>query len=63
MDKKLKDILIEPKSFSNKDLEYGLKTLSEDFEKTKELLIKLTKHLDGLELNYNKVLKEYNSRK
>lgn len=63
MNDRLIKILNEPNNHSNKDLEYGLKTLTEDFDKTKDLIIKLTKHLDGLELNYKKVLKEYKSRK
>jgi hypothetical protein len=43
-------------------LEFGLRILGEDFEETKELLFKLTLHLDSLENNYNNVLKEYQSR-
>lgn len=63
MDDRLIKILNEPNTHSNKDLEYGLKTLKEDFDTTKDLIVRLTKHLDGLELNYEKVLKEYKSRK
>jgi hypothetical protein len=37
--------------------------LNEEFEKTKDLIVKLSKHLDNVEFNYNKVLKEYESRK
>ena len=36
--------------------------IQEDFVLTKESLIKLTHHLDKLELTYNTILKEYNSR-
>jgi hypothetical protein len=36
--------------------------ISKDFEDTKELVIKLTHHLDALEHNYNKLLEEYKSR-
>jgi hypothetical protein len=36
--------------------------ISEDFENTKETLIKLTTHLDKLELTYNTILKEYENR-
>ena len=63
MDDKLKNIILDYKSLPNKDLEYGLKYLSEDFDNTKELIVKLTRHLDGIEINYNKILKEYNRRK
>jgi hypothetical protein len=62
MDNKLKNIILEYKSLPNKDLEYGLKKISEDFEETKELIIKLTRHLDSLENNYNNILKEFKSR-
>lgn len=59
---KLKTILTEYKSKSNSDLKYAMDTLSKDFEETKEMLIKLTHHLDALEHNYNKILDEYKSR-
>ena len=36
--------------------------MKEDFEQTKETLIKLTHHLDKVELTYNTILKEYESR-
>ena len=36
--------------------------IQEDFALTKESLIKLTHHLDKLELTYNTILKEYQSR-
>jgi hypothetical protein len=36
--------------------------LSQDFEKTKDLLVKLTYHLDNTEKNYNKLLEEYQKR-
>lgn len=59
---KLKTILTEYKNKSNSDLKYAMDTLSKDFEETKEMLIKLTHHLDALEHNYNKILDEYKSR-
>jgi|TARA_R110000868_G_scaffold83652_1_gene235978 hypothetical protein len=62
MDKKLKNVIENYKSLPNKELEFGLRILGEDFEETKELLFKLTLHLDSLENNYNNVLKEYQSR-
>jgi hypothetical protein len=36
--------------------------LSNDYEDTKNLLIKLTHHLDALEHNYNNILEEYKTR-
>lgn len=62
MDKKVVDIINDYKSSPNRDLEYGLKQLSETYDETKELLVKLTYHLDSLEENYNKLLQEYQSR-
>lgn len=59
---KLKTILTEYKNKSNSDLKFAMDTLSKDFEETKEMLIKLTHHLDALEHNYNKILDEYKSR-
>jgi hypothetical protein len=62
MEDKLKRVITDYKSLPNRDLEFGLEKISEDFESTKELLIKLSLHLDSLEENYNKILKEYKSR-
>jgi len=56
------EIIKDYKSLPNKDLEYGLKQISEDFEETKSLLVKLTHHLDSLEKSYNDILEEYKSR-
>jgi hypothetical protein len=39
-----------------------LEFIKKDFELTKENLIKLTNHLDKLEVTYNTILKEYESR-
>ena len=37
--------------------------LKEDFDKTKDLIIKLTHHLDGVEKEYNKVLESTTNMK
>lgn len=63
MDKKIIDIIKEHKDRSNKDLETAMNYLNEEFEETKSALIKLSKHLDNIEFNYNKLLKEYDTRK
>jgi hypothetical protein len=39
-----------------------LKFLDEDFYKTKDLILKLTHHLDTTEISYNKILEEFNRR-
>ena len=62
MEEKIKNTIINYKSLPNKELENALYFLSEDFEKTKELIVKLTHHLDGVEQNYNNILKEYKKR-
>jgi len=62
MEEKIKNTIINYKSLPNKELENALSFLSEDFEKTKELIVKLTHHLDGVEQNYNNILKEYKKR-
>jgi hypothetical protein len=56
------EILKDYKNSSNKDLEKTMDFLNEDFEKTKDLIIKLTYHLDNTEISYNKVFDEYNKR-
>lgn len=56
-------ILKELKDSSNKDLEFAMTFLNEEFNRTKSAVIELTKHLDGVEIIYNKVLKEYERRK
>jgi len=62
MDDKIREIINDYKSLPNKDLEFGLQKISEDFEETKKLLVRLTHHLDSLEESYNSILKEYKSR-
>jgi hypothetical protein len=62
MDDKIKNIINDYKSLPNKDLEFGLSQISEDFEETKKLVVRLTHHLDSLENSYNSILKEYKSR-
>lgn len=56
------EILKDYKNKSNKDLVSTLYFLSEDFEKTKDLIVKLTYHLDSTESSYNKILGEINKR-
>jgi hypothetical protein len=60
---KVIEILKDYKNKSNNDLIQVLSFLNEDFEKTKDLLIKLSKHLDSTEDSYNKILDELSKRK
>ena len=58
----IKEILKNYKNKSNKDLSDVMDTLKEDFEKTKDLIVKLTYHLDSTEKEYNKIYEEYKKR-
>jgi hypothetical protein len=57
------EIINERKERSNKDLEIAMKFVKEDFDQTKEALLKMSLHLDKLENTYNVLLKEYKGRK
>lgn len=59
---KAKEIIQDYKTKSNKDLKFVLDLISEDFDLTKNHLIKLSSHLDKLETTYNVILKEYQNR-
>lgn len=59
---KIKSIIDDYKNSSNKDLTFVMDSLNEEFEETKNLIIKLSKHLDLVEETYNKIHTEYTSR-
>jgi hypothetical protein len=56
------EIIKDFKNHSNQDLVFAMETINKDFEYTKDTLIKLSHHLDRLELTYNTILKEYQQR-
>ncbi len=56
--KKIIDIANDVENKSNKDLFLVLDELWEEFEKTKTLIIDLTRHLESVEGLYNNVNKE-----
>jgi hypothetical protein len=63
MDKnKIIEIVNDPSIKSNKDLSECLSFLNDEFEKTKETIVTLTKYLDGVELSYNKINDELGKR-
>jgi hypothetical protein len=63
MDKeKLTDVAKDVENKSNKDLFDAVNLLYEEYEKTKELIIDLTKHLETVEFLYNKVNDEAGKR-
>jgi hypothetical protein len=59
---KVINIIKDYKSSPNKDLILAMDFIQEDFNLTKETIIKLTKHLDKLELSYKTLHKEHESR-
>ena len=59
---KIVEIIKDHKTCSNKDLKLAMDFIQEDFNITKESLIKLTHHLDKLENTYNILHKEYTDR-
>jgi len=60
---KLIDIIENAKNKSNKDLMDAESFLFEEHEKTKQLIIDLTRHMDGIEELHSKVIKEIENRK
>ena len=56
------EVLKNYKNKSNKDIIFAMDFLNEDFDKTKDLLIKLSKHLDTTEESYYKLLEEFKRR-
>jgi len=59
---KIKKVIVDYQSSPNKDLIEAMDHLQNDFEETKKLIIKQTRHLDGTEMIDNKILKEYKKR-
>lgn len=59
---KLLDITNDVENKSNKDLITALSELSQEFEKTKTLIIDLTRHMEVIETLYNKTNNELNKR-
>ena len=55
---KLIEIVTDVQNKSNKDLFSALTLLNDEFEKTKSLIVDLTRHLDLVEEHYNLMNKE-----
>jgi len=62
-EERLKTIVSDYKSKNNGELKFALEELSQDFEETKGMLIKLSLHLDSVEKIYTDILNEYKSRR
>lgn len=56
------EIVNDVENKSNKDILTARNILSEEFDKTKELVIDLTRHLDAVESLYNKLNDEIKKR-
>lgn len=59
---KIFEVLDNAENKSNKDILNALKELETEFNKTKELIISLTYHLEKVEELHNKGLEEINKR-
>lgn len=63
MDKeKLIEVAEDAKNKSNKDLFVAVNDLYSEHEKTKNLIVELTRHLESVEILYNKVNIEIEKR-
>ncbi len=62
MKEEVLEIIKDYKNRPNKDLIKALDLLAQDFEYTKNELLRLSKHLDKVEYTYNTLLKEYDGR-
>jgi hypothetical protein len=56
------EIAKDPKNKSNKDLFIVVNELYDEHEKTKNLIIDLTRHLESIEILYNDVNNEIEKR-
>lgn len=56
------EVANDVESKSNNELLLAATELYDEFEKTKQLIIDLTRHLDSIEILYNRVNKEIEKR-
>lgn len=59
---KIIEIINDVENKSNKDLFITVNELYEEFEKTKKLIVDLTRHMESIEQSYNRVNKEIEKR-
>jgi len=59
---KILEIANDVKNKSNKDLFTAVNELNDEFEKTKTLIVNLTRHLESVEDIYNKINEEIEQR-
>ncbi|MFZ9377134.1 MAG: hypothetical protein ACO25K_08425 [Candidatus Fonsibacter ubiquis] len=58
----LLEISKDAENKSNKDLFIAVNSLYEEYNKTKELIVDLTRHLESVEVLYNNVNREIEKR-
>ena len=56
------EVINDPSSSSNSELQLAMDVIQKDYESVKNTLLKLTYHLDEVEFSYNKILEEYKNR-
>ena len=61
--KKLMEVVNDVENKSNKVLMESLNELNDEFNKTKDLIVDLTRHLDTMEDMYNKLYNEFKKRR
>jgi len=59
---KINNIVNNLNDSSNSEIVYALDYLNVDFEQTKDAIVRMTKHLDTVEVVYDKLLKELENR-
>ena len=59
---KIMEVINDVDNKSNKDLMTVKTELEEEFDKTKELILNLTRHLESIEMIYEKVNNELSKR-
>jgi prefoldin subunit 5 len=59
---KILEIIKDYKNKNNKELETAMDFLKENFETTKQIILKMTNHFDEVESLYNRILEEYQTR-
>jgi len=59
---KINNIVNNLNDSSNNEIIYALDFLNVDFEQTKDAIVRMTKHLDTVEVVYDKLLKELENR-
>jgi galactitol-specific phosphotransferase system IIB component len=59
---KIIEIINDVENKSNKDLFITVNELYEEFEKTKQLIVDLTRNMESIEKSYNRVNKEIEKR-